>query len=183
MENDFRILYRINEQDKIVFVNPEWSQFAIENDSGELVPENILHQSLWNFISDYTTEHLYRMILRQVRDGRSIKFNLRCDAPNFRRFLEMTVSLRENDEVQFDARIIKTEERQPPKVLQKNIPRKNNLLIVCSWCNRIRTDKENWEEVEEAVRMLGLFELELLPQISHGMCDACYKAIPESFQR
>jgi len=58
----------------------------------------------------------------------------------------------------------------PPILFKNNAPRTEKLLIICSWCNKIETGNGQWEEVEEAVKTLGLFELETLPMISHGMC-------------
>lgn len=59
----------------------------------------------------------------------------------------------------------------------------DEVIIICSWCNKIRVDEGDWQEVEELLKSLGLFDLELLPQPSHGMCDDCYEVISEKFKR
>jgi Fe2+ or Zn2+ uptake regulation protein len=64
-----------------------------------------------------------------------------------------------------------------PILFNNDAPRTDNLLTICSWCNKIETGNGKWQEVEEAVESLGLFELETLPLISHGMCDSCYQTI------
>ena len=49
---------------------------------------------------------------------------------------------------------------------------------MCSWCRRVNLGSEG-VEVEEAVERLRLFELESLPQISHGCCEPCSQRILE----
>lgn len=175
MERNLEILYRINKQDRIVFVNDAWSQFAVENGSPELTSENVLNRSLWDFISDRTTISFYQKILRQVRKGHSMEFNLQCDSGELRRYLVMTVSLRENGDVQFESRLIRAEKRSPQKIFQSDVPRKDEVIIICSWCGKINIGKNNWQEIEDAVKILGLFESDALPQVSHGMCSDCYQ--------
>ena len=174
MEKNLHILYRINEQDRIVFVNDAWNQFAMDNNTPELLSERILNRSLWDFISDPTTINFYRTILQRVRNGRSMEFNLRCDTAELRRFFVMNISFKDGA-VQFDSQLIREEKRSSQKILQGSVGRKDEVIIICSWCGRINTGNNEWQEVEDAVKVLGLFELSVLPQISHGMCNDCYK--------
>jgi len=60
---------------------------------------------------------------------------------------------------------------------KSKMPRRNDLLVICSWCNKIRTENGEWQEVKETIKSLGLFELDALPTISHGMCDSCYQMV------
>jgi hypothetical protein len=48
---------------------------------------------------------------------------------------------------------------------------------MCSWCKQVRLAEAVWVEVEEALVQLGLLELESLPQITLGACQACYADI------
>ena len=59
----------------------------------------------------------------------------------------------------------------------------DEIIIICSWCNKIKVDEGDWQEIEEFLRAYGLFDLEILPQPSHGMCDSCYKTVSEKFQK
>jgi len=101
MEETAKISYRIDAQDHIVFVNDEWSNFALANNGAHLVKESVLHTSLWRFITDLTTEYLYRQILRRVRTGIEMRFTLRCDAPETKRLLEMLITPMAGGEVRF----------------------------------------------------------------------------------
>lgn len=182
MNDNFHIAYLINSRDEIIFVNDRWSHFADANSASSITRENILQRNLWNFINNRTIEDVYREILRQVRAGQSMQINLRCDAPNLRRLVELTISPQPNGNVLFDSRTIWTEARPAQIILTKDVSRSADLLLICSWCNKLDTGKENWQEVEEAVKTLGLFEIENLPLISHGMCFVCHQEMLEKLK-
>jgi hypothetical protein len=46
----------------------------------------------------------------------------------------------------------------------------------CAWCKRIRVGSK-WMEVEDALEPLKIFDMEQLPQITHGICRACRRAM------
>ncbi len=185
MDNNYlRILYRINIRDEIVFVNDEWTQFAIANDGSELLPDKVLNQSLWNFITHSTTEFLYREILKKVRAGKIMKFNIRCDSPTMRRIAAVTISSPDNDgEVQFATRTLWAERRKSEIRFTNETTLAECMLIICSWCKKVNVGKEVWAEVEDAITILGLFELEHLPPQSHGICNACYREMSERLEK
>jgi hypothetical protein len=143
-----------------------------------------MRRSLWDFISDDATKTLYRLLIERVRAGNCVKFEFRCDAPAYRRFLEMNILLLENSDIQFTTHTIRVEERPLQNLLSKNISRmEEEVIIVCSWCNKIKVDEDDWQEIEDFLKTSGLFENEILPQPSHGMCDNCYKIVSEKFQK
>ncbi len=82
MADSTGIIYRVNDQDEIVFVNEEWDQFAAANAGEAVTASQVLQRRLWDFISDSTTRELYRQVLRRIRDGRSLRFTFRCDSPS-----------------------------------------------------------------------------------------------------
>ncbi len=177
------VSYYVNAADEIVFVNEEWSKFAAENDAPELAQgEKVLRTNLWSVMTDISIEHLYRQILERVRAGHEIEVQLRCDGPDTRRMMEMKVTPRGNGEAQFDTKPVWTEDRAPLKVLQKELPRRDYVLLVCSWCNRVELEEDNWVEVEKAVNYLQLFQVDKLPQLSHGICSDCHKTMSEQIK-
>ncbi len=132
MNKNPHISYRINIRDEITFINDEWFQFASANDASSLTRENVLYRSLWDFISDNKLKYLYQEILRRVKAGHSLKFNLRCDLPEMRRIFEMKITPQKDGELQFDSRIIWTQARYACDYFKNNTPRTDNLLIICS---------------------------------------------------
>ncbi|HLM61288.1 MAG TPA: hypothetical protein VK308_10820 [Pyrinomonadaceae bacterium] len=176
------MLYTINGNDEIVSVSKYWAEFADCNDAPELSTGKVLNRRLWEFITDDTTQEVYRKIVDKVRGGKTVAFNFNCDAPAYRRVLEMTVSLLEDGNVQFETREILAEERIRQNVFQNGIERSASIITVCSWCKKFDAQDGNWLEVEEAVLKLNLFEMEKLPQLSHGMCLSCYQLISGDYQ-
>lgn len=179
MSEDADIVYRLNSQDEFIYLNEEWVNFAAANDASGLLPERVLGRPLWDFITDQTTRQLYREILDQVHAGRFMKFNFRCDAPEYRRHMEMIISKRDGGEVQFETRTVREEERPRQELLECCAPRASDSLRLCGWCKRVDVGEGRWGEVEEAVTAFRLFERQRLPVLTHGMCEPCFKTISE----
>lgn len=170
---DSELCYRLNNHDEIVFVNDAWNAFARANGSEGLAAPLILGHKLWAFITDATTRHLYLDMLQRVRSGRSIRFEFRCDTPSRRRLLEMDVS-QTYDTTEFRTRVIWEEEREYQALLEPDRPASDQFLHMCAWCKKVDIG-QRWAEVEDAVAALRLFEQPLLPQLTHGICPACYR--------
>jgi hypothetical protein len=168
------IIYRVNGQDNIVFVNEEWDRFAAANGGGAVTSSKVLHHPLWDFIIAATTRELYRQILEKIRGGRSLQFTFRCDGPTCRRLLEMTLHKGDDSTVEFCTRTISEESRQPPGLPEFSEARAGELLRMCGWCKRAFVG-ETWAEVEEAIAQLRLFHRPIPPSITHGICERCYQ--------
>jgi hypothetical protein len=75
--------------------------------------------------------------------------------------------------VLFSAQLRSEEEREEPQpILDPEAPRGTDMLTMCGWCDRFEVGDE-WVEVEEAAKRLGLFVRSELPAISHGICPSC----------
>ena len=59
--------------------------------------------------------------------------------------------------------------------LLANIKRLSGLLPICSYCKRIRSDKNYWEEVESYISS------HTDAQFSHGICPPCYEEALKDF--
>lgn len=171
--------YRVNDHDQIVSVNPEWDEFATSNGGHQVTADRVLNRPLWDFITDPTTQDLYRQILHQIRSGRTVRFSFRCDAPECRRLLEMTVERAADGTTEFRTRTLSEEKRPTPLLLKSEAKRSADLLRVCGWCKRVHADGA-WVEVEEAVDRLHLFHQSRLPAMTHGICEPCLKRMMET---
>lgn len=174
MSQDAGVRYRINGRDEIAFVDEAWDRFASTNDGAEIAASEVLGRSLWDFISDGATRQLYQQIVARVRRGGQAQFKLRCDSPSCRRHLEMTIRAVGADEVEFATRSLQAAERPPISLFARGTPRSSAVLRVCAWCNRVDVDTDTWAEVEVAVERLKLFEAGQVPQLTHGVCAACF---------
>jgi DNA-binding response OmpR family regulator len=52
----------------------------------------------------------------------------------------------------------------------------SGLLPICSYCKRIRSDEDYWEQVE------GFLTQHTHAQFSHGICPTCYDAVLADFE-
>lgn len=178
MLNPFeRNLYRIDGDDLIAHADPAWNRFAISNEAPELEAVKVIGRSLWDFVSDEVTRHVYQQMLAEVRKGRSINFDFRCDSPDRRRFLEMRMTPFADHGVQFETVTNHIEERSSQNLYRRPAESIDELVVTCSWCNKIKITENVWHEVEQAAQILKLFDLNPSPQISHGMCEGCYEAM------
>jgi hypothetical protein len=115
------------------------------------------------------------MLVRRLRrEHRSVELPFRCDGPGVRREMNLRVASQSSGRfVLFSARLSSEERRpEPQPLLSPEAPRGEETLVMCGWCDRFLVAGE-WVEVEEAVARLGLFQLDEMPAISHGVCPAC----------
>lgn len=166
------VVYRIDQNDFLIFFNAGWDLFAEENDSSHLIGENICKRSIWGFIHDRETRHLHEALLHKVRSDRTIlKLPFRCDSPALRRFMEMDILPLGEGRVEYRCRMIKIEAREPVPVLTG--VGGESFLRMCSWCKKVDVGGNSWFEIEDAIKILGLFLKDTLPGISHTMCEEC----------
>jgi len=177
MDSNEGVVYRLNGLDEIIYVGGGWAEFAAANDAPELLPERVLNRPLWDFVSDDTTRHIYEEILRRARAGRPTRFNFRCDAPDYRRLMEMSVEAFDGGGVQLETITLRVDERPRQDMLDRRTPREGDRLRMCGWCKRMDLDGDRWGEIEEAVNALRLFEHQTLPPLTHGMCRPCFDTL------
>lgn len=182
MDTNTNIVYRIDSQDRIVFVNNEWQKFALANDAADYADEKVLNRSIWDFITDDSTRLFYQEMINRVRTNKIVSFQFRCDSSEYRRFMKMNITA-EGNEVQFESRILRSERRNPQAILDRNAERSEKFVVICGWCKKINIGQAIWKEIEHAVEVLGIFESEIFPQLSHGMCGGCYTSFFEQFKK
>jgi hypothetical protein len=176
-ENVFK--YCIDDSDIIVSFSSNWTSFGRANKwGGKTSPENVVGISLWDFIQGKETQHLYKELFRRVRSGMSIgPIPFRCDSPQERRFLNLILSPFPNGQVAIISKILRTESREPIRLLDKDAPRTSNFIKICSMCKKILTHRNEWVEIEEGLRQLRIFEYKKMPNLTHGLCTFCYNSI------
>jgi hypothetical protein len=166
--------YCVNAEDKISSVNHEWLSFAEANEGRTLLPPGILGRSLWAFVGDMETQHIYGVLHRRVRaHGRSVRLSFRCDAPERRRLLQLDILPQRDQELLYRVRTLKQEFRELVPLLDPRRPRQESFVRMCGWCKRVAVGPRKWLEVEEAVAALDLFDEPRPPQLTHGICESC----------
>jgi hypothetical protein len=168
------LVYRIDRNDLLVGFNRQWNIFARDNGALDLLREKSFKKPLWSFIHDVETRHVHQTLLNKVRAGKTITgLPFRCDSPLLRRFMEMDILPLGDGKVEYRCRTVKTE---PRKMVPLHYAKSDNgepLLRMCSWCKKVDTGNGNWDEIENAISLLGIFSQEKVPTITHTICDAC----------
>ena len=170
---------RIDENDIVVAVSENWQSLAEENSGlGTCFSKNVVGASLWAHIREPEKRHLCSLILQKVREHhRQRTFSFRCDSPKKRSLLILNVIPHENGFVDFKSQIVKTELGEPVELLRVDRERAKDLIKICSMCKKIAISETEWEEIDIAVQEMKLFEWEVLPRITHGLCQPCFDII------
>ena len=183
MEHDC-ITYHIDQNDHIIYISDEWQPFADRNKAEELTKGCVLNRSIYDFISDKESRHIYELTFSRCRKNNShIHLPFRCDAPHTRRFMRMDISALEDNAIRITSCIEREEARDPVALLDKEQDRSSEFVTICSWCKKVRLEEQHWVEVEEAVTQMKLFEAISLPQLSHGMCESCHHDQMQALKR
>ena len=166
------IVYRIDESDRITFINSNLSEFAEENGMLPEAANQLIGSSLWRHISDMTLRHMYQVLASKVRrTGKSVTIPFRCDSPEVIRFMEMKIVRLNRTELEFRSRLIREKKRAQPAAPAKEASEAMDLLLMCLWCKKVKAS--GWVEAEHAVHELKLLEGPKLPLISHVICPDC----------
>ena len=124
----------------------------------------------------YRTMH--ELILKDRRP--KIRFEYRCDAPEVRRVMRMTLGpLRHEGRIAgvlYHSQIVSEEERPPlsllayDEALERVRGETAPILTICSFCHDVRSGpEETWVTPEEHYRNGGPSRARL----SHGVCESC----------
>jgi hypothetical protein len=161
--------------DDIVFCSGDgWVDFARENDAPELVDLEP-GRTLWSHFDGDEVRDLWRALVARVRGQlTAATVPLRCDAPDARRWFEMTITPGDDGTVRFRSALLLEEPRPALSVLDVQTERDSAApaISVCSWCGQAH-DASGWVGIEELVRGRRLLEETLVPSISHGICPSC----------
>lgn len=131
--------YTRNDAEEIVTVGRNWDSFARENDSPpELLSDNILHRSFWDFVSGDALQHDYRRLIARARAGETLEFSFRCDSPSHRQYMKFTMAPIAGSGVEFVTETVSTQQRQFQQVFDATSARTDGVVVACSWCNKLR---------------------------------------------
>lgn len=171
------LVYRIDAANRITWVNKAWTEFARANHGESVMPEQVIGCDLLTSLGDGTVRELYSTMVQHARNGRVVRFDYRCDAPDKRRMFSMEILSRSDGEVEFVSELKREEPRPSVPLLEKHRRRNRVPIRICSWCQRVALPDGQWREVEEAVIALHLLESVEMPAITHGICRDCFDRV------
>ncbi len=166
--------YSVDAEDRVDWVGTTWLAFARENGGAKLTSQSVVGHSLWSYIAGGQTQQLYRALLQQVRERQSrVIVPFRCDSPSLRRYMRLSISPRRHNRVRLDGILVKTEPRPRLELVDTSIRRDDQILTLCSLCQRALIESVGWVDVEAAVGRLHLLDSHAHPQLRYDVCSDC----------
>jgi hypothetical protein len=176
--------YVIDEEDRIVSVSDNWTEFALENNAGEgVIPPDVIGRSLFDYIPDEDTKGVYKIILDSIRETRSrLKIPINCDSPDLRRKIDIDIKWRADNGIEFISRIVNMEKRDPVNILDPTFKRSKQHLRICSFCKKIEVEIDRFMETEKAIKYLDIFKSDVFPELHQVVCMDCVQRVSDSIQ-
>ena len=134
------VVYRVDRHDVITRVNAAWRAFAAENGARSLAARAV-GTSLWAHVEGAETRALYAGVHAAVRrSGRPVTLPFRCDGPEERRWMELTVRPLGGGNLQVVSALVQRAASPRVPLLDPAEPRGAGQFVMCSWCKRVRVD-------------------------------------------
>jgi hypothetical protein len=165
------VTYRLDEGGIVVECGGAWDEFARSNGGENVSAADVVGRPIWDFVAGPSTQQLWHELLDAAWRRGGVVIPFRCDAPNRRRFLVMTIEPQPDGTLLLASAVAREEARQAQPWLDAGVARTDETIVSCSWCRRFSVD-DTWVEVEDAVARSGLLE-GATPSISHGVCPEC----------
>lgn len=180
---DERFEYTIDRDDVIIEVNDVWKRFADEN-SAEGLGDRVVGTWLWQHLAGAEVKHLFKSLVERVREkGIPVRVPFRCDAPELRRYMVLELQPLPDDAIRFSSWLEGEEPRETMRLIDPDRDADPELMVrMCAWCKRIHAGPDRWRELEDALGELGLFNLDPLPRITHGVCGDCQNAVMKELE-
>jgi len=173
-----RVTYSIDADDRIRSIDDAWLEFARLNDAPELTRAAVIGRSLWEFVTGVELRRLYGILLSKVRaDDTRIVLPFRCDSPDERREMRLTLSSLHAGAVRFEGVLVSSRRRPWLAILHPGIPHSDQRVVICGICRRLRTPAGGWEELEDVVETMKLFSGPRPPSLDESICTQCLAAV------
>lgn len=167
--------YELDQHLTITAVGAGWDEFALANGAPELLSPTPIGRPLMLYVTEATTVHLYEQVFQRVAHlKRAIKFPIRCDSSEFRRYLDVTITATVTSGFSVSTHLVRLEARRRFVLFSTDPSKHEGSLVLCGWCKRADVDGK-WVEVEDAVVSLRLFERRASPLLQHGICAECHQ--------
>jgi hypothetical protein len=169
--------YRVDEADRLVWVDSWWLAFARENGAADLTEAAVLGRSLWDYVTGDDTKRLYQDIHGRIRSShQTIVLPCRCDSPTLDRHMQLTISLEPEGVLLYESLLLCVTPRPYLSVLDPLRPRSRAFLTMCSCCKRSLLEPYGWLDIEDVSVRLRLFEQQGIPELHYEVCPACAQA-------
>jgi hypothetical protein len=175
---DARPIYTIDASDRLIFVNPAWSEFiAPTQDAGRM-----LGRSIWERIPAGVVRQLWELLYSRVRAvGGGVFVPMRVDRADERRLIDIELRPLADGSIRHICEPVWRQSRAAVALLDPAYPRDERSLRNCMWCQRIQVRLGVWEEIEEAQRSLAIMADAALPRLEPVACHSCKQSLLKTF--
>lgn len=179
---DVRPIYIIDARDRIVFVNPAWSQLVAPA-RGDVpgLPDGV-GEPIWQRIPEGVVRQLWQLLYNRVRAvGGSVFVPMRVDRADERRLIDIELQPLGDGVIRHICEPVWRESRPAVALLDPSYPRDERTLLSCMWCRRIQVRLGGWEEIEDAQRTLAIPADSSLPSLEPTACTTCKQSLLKTF--
>lgn len=178
-------LYSLDAEDRLVAVNERrvTPSDSVGRDLGIGAGDTLVGRSVWELLSDFTTQHFFRLLFGRARlDQRAITLPYRCDTPTLVRHFELRIVPDKSGALSVLSRSVLEIARPAVDLLDATVPRSHEWVRLCGWCKRLDLDGR-WEEIEVALACRPAWLQWPPPNVTHGICDDCERSISAAMER
>jgi hypothetical protein len=168
------LTYVLDQAACIRAIDGPWDEFAAANGAPELTVAHVMGRPVVAFVTGLEMRTLTTLLFERARKSPVRPLPFRCDSPDARRYLTMTLTAEPPDLLVCSTVLERFEPRTHRGLLDRTAPRSpHDTVMLCGWCRKALMDDGRWVEVDEAIEKWGLFTATPLPRLSHGICEAC----------
>lgn len=163
--------YTINSIGIIVELRHAWIALGGNLEVGNL--RAAIGTKLLDHVTGDETQHFVAGLLGKARASDApFRLRYRCDAPNLKRFMEMTLSGESEGAVRIAHRVVRMEALNPAIKFEAAIGVSS---VRCSMCNRVRHHGV-WREAEDAMA-LNYLQREHANLVIYKVCSDCRETL------
>ncbi|MBK8578235.1 MAG: hypothetical protein IPN78_08210 [Candidatus Accumulibacter sp.] len=167
--------YTLDASNAIIAVSGDWDRVALDNGGEQIISRRIIGRRLDDFITGDVTLMFVRTMLMSARTLKYvIRRPYRCDSPQLKRSMEMTIVPRAQGVLEVCHRQLRSEPYRYPLAFKSTASgAAANFIKRCSICNRVRVG-QTWSEVDDAVRAGRLpRDAGATLMVVYGVCPEC----------
>jgi hypothetical protein len=170
--SDSDVSYRLDGQDRIVEVGGHWDRLAHENEGAAVVADRVLGTTLYAHVADEASRMFVWTMLDSVRKLRRPSTKpYRCDSPECRRHMQMTIVPEAAGGLLVQHQLIKIEKR-PVRMRFVGLASEGLARVVrCSMCVRLKIAGV-WHEPKPEL-LTGLTHNDGATRVVYSVCEDC----------
>jgi hypothetical protein len=167
LENSDSVIYATGPDYRLIYVNPAWDRFALENGAPELVRDRLTRVSILDCVHVPLRDFYAATFAEALDRDAPVEHTFQCPSAKLARTFRMRIlPLKSRGLLIMNS--LSTEGPHPPAV-ERNVSYvdSDGFITMCSHCRRTQqAGSHQWDWVPQFVA--------LQPQhVSHGLCQVC----------